>query len=1010
MKTLLQRLATLRFPHLSIRHILLLITAGLTLMIALLAGRELYQNAQRLNRAYDLRDAMTISDRLFDAAENIAVERDLALAMLQADDPYTIEDLRPRLDESRSRADASMAALLGSLESLDAAQLGDLRRSLRSRYEAIRGLRAHVDTALGQPLRRRQPALARRWEWSATELMTDTDALWSRFIRPFTDFDAVATQHLRYRHTLRTITDYTGRERSIIGQILSENADPTLEQTAALLRAQGVLDLSWRNARVLAEQGNLYGTIAPYFTDAASHYATLHDMSREMFYVPGARNGGAYPITPDLWFELSSQASDSLATLVSESRTATGAYTSRLIRATEREITWQIILFVFAFLLCAFSFWMIIGRVIQPINGIINALSRAAKGENVDFAVGPRDDEIGKLSEVLQAFQRNVEEVRRTAEELDRSSTALKTEVGVRRQAEEKAQYQLERLALLHQISRAIGERQDLDSIFQVAVANVEDRLPADFACMCMFDRADNLLVVARVGAKSLPLAERMLMAPGGQVPIDRNGLSKCVSGRLVYEPDLRDLDFPFPERLVSAGLRSFVGAPLQVESNVFGALIVARTEKNAFSSGECEFLRQLSEHIALAAHQAQLNTALKQAYDDLRQTQDAVMQQERLRALGQMASGVAHDINNALSPIALYTESLLLTEAGLTPAGRQKLEIVQRAIDDAARTIARMNDFYRRRDAQLALTPVASDVLLQQVIDLTQARWRDMSQERGATFDVRTEFGADMPPILGVESELREALTNLVFNAIDAMPDGGAITMRTKLKRGPDALGREMLEIEVADTGIGMDEETRIRCLEPFFTTKGERGTGLGLAMVYGVVQRHAGGLEIDSTPSQGTTMRLVLPTTTAASAANATETAMPRARLRLLIVDDDPILLRSLRDVLETDGHVVTPASGGAEGIEAFEAGRASGKPFDAVITDLGMPRIDGRRVAAGIKESSPATPVLLLTGWGERLKAEDEMPPHVDRVLSKPPKLAELRAALALACGADKRTKTA
>src|SRR5262249_4424791 len=152
-------------------------------------------------------------------------------------------------------------------------------------------------------------------------------------------------------------------------------------------------------------------------------------------------------------------------------------------------------------------------------------------------------------------------------------------------------------------------------------------------------------LRVARMGAASAERAERMNMATGARIEIDNNGLSRCLQGRLVNEPNLASLNFPFPARLNIGGLCAIVAAPLQVESQVFGVLVVARERTDAFSSGECEFLRQLSEHVAIAAHQAQLNAALQQAYDDLRQTQEAVMQQERLRALGQMASGIAHDI-----------------------------------------------------------------------------------------------------------------------------------------------------------------------------------------------------------------------------------------------------------------------------------------------------------------------------------------------------------------------------
>jgi CheY-like chemotaxis protein len=248
---------------------------------------------------------------------------------------------------------------------------------------------------------------------------------------------------------------------------------------------------------------------------------------------------------------------------------------------------------------------------------------------------------------------------------------------------------------------------------------------------------------------------------------------------------------------------------------------------------------------------------------------------------------------------------------------------------------------------------------------------------------------------VMGVQSEIREALTNLVFNAVDAMPQGGTLTLRTRC----DAA--ERILVEVIDTGVGMDEETRRRCLEPFFTTKGERGTGLGLAMVYGVVQRHGGDLEIDSHPGTGTTVRLSFAAAAPASSTAETERHSARpAELTILLVDDDPILLRSLSETLELDGHTILTANDGKEGIDLFlRSMQPGGHPtIAAVITDLGMPHVDGRSVARAVKQSSADTPVILLTGWGERLLAEGDSPPYVDRVLSKPPRLREVRQALA------------
>jgi CheY-like chemotaxis protein/anti-sigma regulatory factor (Ser/Thr protein kinase) len=317
------------------------------------------------------------------------------------------------------------------------------------------------------------------------------------------------------------------------------------------------------------------------------------------------------------------------------------------------------------------------------------------------------------------------------------------------------------------------------------------------------------------------------------------------------------------------------------------------------------------------------------------------------------------------------------------------------------------MREFYRPREPQLVLAPESVNRLIEQVVELTHARWSDLPQQRGVVIQLRTALSADVPDIMGAEVEIRDALTNLIFNAADAMPDGGTLTLRTRVASGGEPGAGEPLrrvQVEVADTGSGMSEETRRRCLEPFYTTKGERGTGLGLAMVYGMVQRHSAELEIESEPGKGTTMRLVFPVAEAPAAAvpQPTGAPAPTRSLSVLLVDDDPLLLQSLRDILEGDGHVVTTADGGQKGIDTFTAALHGDAAFDVVITDLGMPHVDGRKVAAAVGAAAPDTPVILLTGWGKRLLAEEDIPPHVDRVLSKPPKLLDIRRALAALVG--------
>ena len=592
-------------------------------------------------------------------------------------------------------------------------------------------------------------------------------------------------------------------------------------------------------------------------------------------------------------------------------------------------------------------------------------------------------------------------------------ASSIARDIADRKQAESKLNAQLSRLDLLQRITRAIGERQDLQSIFQVVLDSLEANLPIDFGCICLYEAAEQVLVVSGVGARSRAVAAGLAITERARIPVDVNGLSRCIRGQLIYEPDVARASFPFASQLAGGGLRSLVIAPLLAESRVFGVLVAAQQAAESFSSNACEFLRQLSEHVALAAHQAQLYSTLQEAYDDLRQSQQAVLQQERLRALGQMASGVAHDINNAISPIALYTETLLEREPGLSERARGYLTTIQRAIGDVAQTVGRMRQFSRPRESQRALAPTDLNSIVPEVIELTRVRWRDVPQERGVVIDLRTDLTPLLPKILGAEAEIRDALTNLIFNAVDAMPKGGVITVRTGAhadsrsyagrNAGEDA---RLVYLEVSDAGLGMDEETRRRCLEPFFTTKGERGTGLGLAMVYGMVQRHNAELAIDSEPGKGTTVRIRFPAAAALTDGTSPLPVLSEAlmSLSILIVDDDPLIIESLRATLESDGHQITAAEGGQAGIDAFMGAHRRGERFSAVITDLGMPYVDGRRVAAAIKAASPETPVIMLTGWGQRLVDDNDVPTHVDRVLNKPPRLRELRSALAELASAD------
>jgi signal transduction histidine kinase/CheY-like chemotaxis protein len=478
-------------------------------------------------------------------------------------------------------------------------------------------------------------------------------------------------------------------------------------------------------------------------------------------------------------------------------------------------------------------------------------------------------------------------------------------------------------------------------------------------------------------------------------------------------------ISYPFSqehENLFSAGF--FVAAVLQLFIAV--SMIVLVLEEVRFKNEQIlkEIATIQSEKEALQAKvvsteercrtlfdQARLNQGLQQAYDDLRRTQQAVVQQERLRALGQMASGIAHDVNNALSPITAYSEMLLSTLTDAPAAARRQLENIRQAAEDVAQIVARMREFYRRRTDEEELKPVDLNRAIEDAIELTRPRWRDLPQRQGIQIEIERQLDPSLPELLSDATEVREAVTNLVFNSVDAMPQGGTITISTRAVRAQEANENGPLVshivLEIRDTGMGMDETTRQRCLEPFFSTKAQRGgSGLGLAMVYGMTERHDGSIEIKSAPGQGTCVRLTFPVRSRKrkERKNASDTSTRPRSLRILCIDDEPLLRELLNDFLTHFKHQVVTAEGGSQGLELFSNATRENQPFELVITDLGMPGVDGRQVANAIKAESPRTPVIMLTGWGAMMKEQEGVPVHVDALLSKPLRLNELNDAIA------------
>jgi CheY-like chemotaxis protein len=299
----------------------------------------------------------------------------------------------------------------------------------------------------------------------------------------------------------------------------------------------------------------------------------------------------------------------------------------------------------------------------------------------------------------------------------------------------------------------------------------------------------------------------------------------------------------------------------------------------------------------------------------------------------------------------------------------------------DASHVISRLRDFYRSREETDVFVAVDVNELLEVVVPLTKPKWHNQALETGRTIQLELKMQM-VPPVFGNGAELREVLTNLIFNAVDAMPDGGAITLSSAERDGSAV-------IEIVDTGTGMTEEVRRRCLEPFFSTKAEQGTGLGLAMVFGIIRRHDGTLEIESKVGSGTTIRLTFPRHKPANK-ETTETRLTLNRsLRVLVVDDEPATLDVVSQYLRSDGHRAKTASGAPEAMKMAVA-----EQFDVVITDHGMPGMNGVQLATALHRLDASRPIIILTGFAF---AAEQQPSFVKCVLKKPLVPAALRSTL-------------
>jgi signal transduction histidine kinase/CheY-like chemotaxis protein len=382
------------------------------------------------------------------------------------------------------------------------------------------------------------------------------------------------------------------------------------------------------------------------------------------------------------------------------------------------------------------------------------------------------------------------------------------------------------------------------------------------------------------------------------------------------------------------------------------------------------------SQHASTAERLRNCLARIAAAHAEYEELRERATHAEKMAALGELSFGVAHNVNNTLTGILGRAQLLMRTkDAEKISAG---IEMIVKSAEDGAHIIRRIQDFARRQPSR-KFEPVSVAGLLKDVCEMSRPRWE--SRVNGP--QIRLALVADCTAsVLGDAVELREVLVNMIYNAIDAMPSGGEIRMSSQ-----ETSGRVVLTI--ADNGTGMAPDVKSRLFDPFFTTKGKGGTGMGMAVSFGIIRRHNGSIDVESEPGRGTIFRISLPVAEGASSvvvadSELAETAVSEQKLRALVVDDEMAVREVLREALEAEGCEVTVAESGEMALRLYDA--KSGK-LDVVFTDIGMPEMSGWELASEIRKRSETIPLAIVSGWAEAISCDARQAIKADWVVSKP-----------------------
>ncbi len=553
--------------------------------------------------------------------------------------------------------------------------------------------------------------------------------------------------------------------------------------------------------------------------------------------------------------------------------------------------------------------------------------------------------------------------------------TALSLKLSLK---EDKGKESNAKLAALLELSTAIYSSLNYKEVLEKAVRLSMDIVGADGGSIFILDKKSGILSpLVTIDPKHSEQIARIRLKVGegltGLVAKSGIGLisnQSHVDPRAIQVPGTPD----DPESLICA--------PLTWSGEVIGVITLRSYRCKVFKQEDLDILTIFARQTADAIENAKLYESLEKAYQELANTQEQLIMTEKLRALGEMAGGVAHDFNNILGTILGRTQLLLRVVKDDQIA--EHLRQIEKVTLAGAKTVQRMQNFTRVSSGS-GYEMIDLVRVIQDSIEMTRPRWKDECQKVGTVIELRYEHEPRLP-ILGNSSELVEAFSNLILNSVDALAKGGVIRI--------EAISREQnAVVRIEDNGIGMDEATLKRIFFPFFTTKGKQGTGMGMSVAYGVIGRHKGEIDVSSKVGVGTTIIITIPLAKEIAKEEKQQPAVKEVhKARILLIDDDDNIREVVSDMLEYLGHQVCSASSGDRGVELFRQ-----QPFDLVITDLGMPGLSGWDVTRICKELRPEIPVIMISGWGNQIDEETAAKGGLDAILAKPFEMGKIKSLL-------------